>query len=314
MKKRYQYFLLISILILGFSENIYSQDLIVTTNNDSINCKVLSISEMYEVARNENNMIVTQSIPAATVKKVIIDYYKNIQIQKAVTSPHMQLPVRKNVNENVLSNIQFPDERFRLSANALYAFRYGFGSTSSNIVSDKLIEQLRHNFGLLLDAHIAIGKSRKLMLGIQLGRIQGNASVANVMLNYAGQSYSGTAEMQVNISSIGANVIAPVWHRNKNKTLYLSGGLNYITYYEDFRVDYFNVITQSATFASSIGVMYDYRINRNWGIGCGATIDGGIFTDLYTDVNGNTYHQTVDLSAGIGVGRIVFSGGLRCYL
>ena len=66
MKKRYQYFLLISILILGFSENIYSQDLIVTTNNDSINCKVLSISEMYEVARNENNMIVTQSFLVRT--------------------------------------------------------------------------------------------------------------------------------------------------------------------------------------------------------------------------------------------------------
>ena len=32
----------LSYLLLGISENIYSQDLIVTTNNDSISCKVLN--------------------------------------------------------------------------------------------------------------------------------------------------------------------------------------------------------------------------------------------------------------------------------
>jgi len=41
--KTYLNLLVLSYLLPGISENIYSQDLIVTTNNDSISCKVLNI-------------------------------------------------------------------------------------------------------------------------------------------------------------------------------------------------------------------------------------------------------------------------------
>ena len=309
----------IILLVLSFllSNSSNAQDLLVTNSNDSINCKILNMFGSYEIAYIDSNSIKKKTFAAADIKIILIDFYINKKSNdpNVNTYPTQAKTFYKGININKLETIQYPEKRVRTSLNFLYAFRYGISNSNGNAVEEQLIGQLRHNYGTLFNIHFRFGKLKKSYLGIQAGRIQGNASVSNVMLNLTnGQSFAGTAEMQVNISTIGANILYPIWHRNKNKTVLLNAGFNYIWYYEDFRISNFNAITQSNTIASSIGALYDFRINQNWGVGCGATIDGGILTDLYFDINGDTQHQKVDIDKGIGLGRITLVGGLIYYL
>lgn len=297
--------------------NLKAQDLLITINNDSVNCKVLKISDTYEVAFIDSNTVKTKMFLSNQVKAVFIDYYQNLKKQK--TNEQLAKSNTSNISTNKynldkLYKIQYPEKQFRLSANAAYAFRYSLGKNTSNPVIDKLMSQIKHNFGVLVDAHIKVGKSKKTLLGFQIGRIQSNAIVNDIYLINNGQTYTGNAELQINISSFGVNILSPIWKKNKTKILYFSTGLNYITYYEDFRVGYFNATTESSTLATSIGVMYDYRLNKNWGFGFGATIDGGVLTDFNMDTNGNKQHVTVSTDKGIGLGRVVFSSGIKCYL
>lgn len=296
---------------------LQAQDLLITTSNDSVNCKILKISDKYEVSYVDSNITKTKNFVNAQVKLVIIDYYQNLKINKAIQQ--LKKINSSNISESKinfkkLNDLQYPYKQFRLSTNAVYAYRYFFGNNSSDPILDKLMGQIRHNFGVLADAHIKVGKSKKALIGIQIGRIQSNGMVNDVYLISNGQTYTGNAELQINISTMGINLLMPIWKKNKNKILYISTGLNYVTYYEDFRVGYFNLVTESSTVATSIGVIYDYRLNKNWGFGCGATIDGGVLTDLNMDSNGNKLHVTLSNDKGIGLGRVVFSSGIKCYL
>jgi len=304
-------FLMVVSLMLHFNSKAYSQDLLVTKSNDSINCKIINISNSYQYSVLENNSAVSKSLPASEVKLIIIDYYT----KKKETNTSKNVVNNKNyINENWLDSVRFSKGKYRISANLIYAFRYG-SINSSNAIEKDLYGQLRHNAGLLLDAHINISKKNNAYLGVQLGRIQANASVENVMLSHpSGVNYFGTLEAQTNISVIGANLLAKINLKDKSKLLLLSVGLNYVSYYDDLRISNYNLITTSFTVATSIGIIYDYRFNRNFAIGGGVMLDGGVLTNLTVEEFGVKKDITLNINDGIGIGRISLLCGLKCYL
>lgn len=304
-------FLMLVTIMLSFNSKVCSQDLLITKLNDSINCKVINISNEYQYLVLENNKTINKSIPASEVKLILIDYYtKKIETNTSKNA----INYKNYVNENWLDSVRFSKGKYRISANLIYAFRYN-SINSGNAIEKDLYGQIRHNTGLLFDAHTNISKKNNLYLGVQLGRIQANANVENVVLSLpSGSNYYGTLEAQTTISVIGANLLVTMNLKDKSQLLFLSAGLNYVSYYEDLRISNYNLITTSFTMATSLGIIYDYRFNRNFAIGGGLMLDGGVLTNLTVEENGAKKDFVLDLNDGIGIGRISLIGGLKCYL
>jgi hypothetical protein len=206
-------------------------------------------------------------------------------------------------------------DKYRISANAIYAYRYGLTYYGLSEIEKKLVDKIKHNIGFYFDGHMAVSKSRRFFVGFQYSNVQGNASENNAVLvtnNFI--AYFGTAELQVNIETYGINTLYRLKTKNEQNKFFLTLGLNKADYYEDFRISNYNVVTKGTTWATTVGIKYDKKISNNFGLGFGATIDGGLVSSLKINQNGIENVINFSNGEGIGLGRFMFSVGARYYI
>lgn len=206
-------------------------------------------------------------------------------------------------------------DKYRISANAIYAYRYGLSYYGLTEIQKKFVDQIKHNTGIYLDGHMVVSKSGKFFIGFQYSNVQGNASENNVVLISDNLiTYSGTAELQVNIETYGINTLYMLRTKNKKNKFFFTFGINKADYYEDFRISNYNVVSKGTALATTLGIKYDKKISNDFALGFSATIDGGVVSSLKISQNGIEKVINFTNGEGLGLGRFMFSIGGRYYI
>lgn len=284
-----------------------SQDLLVTIKGDSLNCKIISIKDYYEISYLNEVGVVTRQVPIKFINYSSIRFYNDSNLIK-------QTDIEDKLNE--LDELKFfSDRRVRFSLNGLYAYTYGLDINTNNSIYNYLNNQLRTNFGYLFECHLALNKKRRIFLGVQYSKVISNAIAYQVSITTAKNiSYLGNAEYNTDIYTLGVNCMYSVLPKSKEHCLYASLGINSINYYENLRIGEYYSKVNSNDYALTMGIIYDYRVGTNWAIGCASTIDGGIMTNLLVNENGQTQNVILSKSKGINLERFTFTTGIKFYL
>ena len=226
-----------------------AQDLIITTNGDSISCKITKVKAQYiDFAHREENEIKSTLIPTTEVS----EYFKDID------------------NIHVINSRDIPGNDFnelRLAFDLEYGCRIGK-------LSDELSDQLKDytkklRAGFTLNAKGSVYLDQNWGIGLKYSFNKTKNSKNTVSL-HSTTGYSGRYDISDEIS---IHYVGPSFHfrsisLNKKSTFICAVSAGYVGYKNLSKIgQYYNstIIGQTAGF--SFGIFYDHTVSQHVAIG-----------------------------------------------
>jgi hypothetical protein len=281
--------LFIFILSMLFSLSLYAQDLIVTHEDDSLNCKITGIKK--------NNIYFTflykeeirnTLMPVNQVKKYQYNYYQTPEI----------------IINKVIKDKVFP--RFRVAVDGGWGYRTG--RLSNNIPADfrAYANKLKSGFHYALDVsyffteHMGVGLKYDALLS--RNKMNGVFYVDN-------PSRHGVMSDNIAIRFIGPIFYTRLLNRSKKNCLLAHCGIGYLAYRDNVVLLSDDYILKGNTVGVSVGVGYDIGITKNFALGFQLSLLTGTVTK-YT-ISGKTSGRTTQPEEGENLSHINLSIGLR---
>lgn len=284
MKNLYLFLSILFICPFGFS-----QDLIVTTSNDSINCKITKVKreQLYFVFKN-NDKVQSTLIPLKNVASYKYDFYEESSISKD------EIP---GFNKN---------SGFRIAINGGYSYDpgkdYDSGSSELNDYFDKL------RSGFHIEGNAIYFFDQYFGLGIRYSYFNAKNELIGAF-EYNSVVYRD----DISVNFIGPQFSLRFLNKSQKNAFFLNSSIGYLSYKNE--QDYSNPveITGNALgFVSEVG--YDIGIAENWSLGFQIGITAGRVKKVTIDDGIST--EEIELPKNQrpqGSGRIDFGIGLRYY-
>jgi len=285
---------LVSISIFVIICNLQAQDLIVTNNGDSINCKITKITKDYvhftfkhnEEIRNTllpTNQITTQqknyfSVSELPTNYALKDIYPRIRVAIDGGWQYRTAKLASGMDTELREHYRKMKSGFHYDMQAAYFFTESMG------IEAMFSQQF---FGNNLGYGSLTGKDGNL---IDTGELN-----EKILFTY-----------------IGANYLFRPFNSNKKNNWLFSVGFGYMDYNDRFFLDNVERLKLSTgTLGSYIAVGYDIAISENLGIGFKLSTIGGTFKDYKQTLNGITTNETMPEKTLEGLGTVRLSVGLR---
>ncbi|PRX53113.1 hypothetical protein [Flagellimonas meridianipacifica] len=271
-----------------------SQDLIVTKQNDSIQCKILRVKKdiIYFVFKNKDEFQST-SIPVDD----IIDYRKSFYESNQI--PKESLP---DYNEYA---------GFRFAFNGGYSYDPGrLNSNTINLGFEDFYRELRS--GYHLEANITYYLSKNIGLGIKYNIFKTSNSIENVgFIDTDGSDIIGTLANDITVSFVGA-VLSYRFPGKKSKNAFiLNSSIGYLSY-RDNQVLAIPVNVKGNNLGFSFDIGYDFLLAERLSLGIQAGATSGRIRELeITGDSGTSLVRIPDDERPSGSARLDFSIGLR---
>ncbi|MDB4335005.1 hypothetical protein OAA06_01460 [bacterium] len=285
-------YLLLFILSTAFSNLVCAQDLIVTNEGDSINCRITKVKSdyIYFTYKSENEYRSTL-IPSSRTTTHQSGYYQSIEVPK----------------EKVVNHQEY--QKFRFALNGGYAYR--IGPLDEDIPSDfrSYIDQMRSGYSIGGDATYFFSKT----LGVGMKYIYFNTSnsMDNIYVEEINQPRRfGDMSDDIDISFIGPSFFTRFMLPNKNQSYHVNFSIGYMIYsHDNLLIDRFKYTGTTSGTALDIG--YDFGLSENLSIGLQISLIGGSLGAITKD--DGTDIETLKLESGDyeSLNRIDFSIGLR---
>ncbi|AEM71170.1 hypothetical protein Murru_2131 [Allomuricauda ruestringensis DSM 13258] len=267
----------------------FSQDLIVTTSNDSINCKITKVKrdQIFFVFK-KNSEVQSTLIPLKNVASYRYDFYEEPNISKD------EIP---GSNKN---------SGFRIGVNAGYSYDPGKDYDSGSSELNNYFDKLRSGYHIegstiyLFDEYFGLG-------------VRYSYYNANNELIGAFEDPSIVYRDDITVNFIGPQFSLRFLNQSKKNAFFLNSSIGYLSYKNE--QDYSNPvkITGNAIgFVSEVG--YDIGIAENWSLGLQIGITAGRVKKVTFDDGTST--EEIELPKNQrpqGSGRIDFGMGLRYY-
>lgn len=283
---------LIVAALLFFTSYIYSQDLIVTSEGDSINCKIAKIksANIYFTFKHKNEIRNTL-LPVTSVKAYKIDYYS-----------HNEVPKGKIVrSENY--------QHFRMGFNTGYS--YQTAGIHESVPSDfkNYVNGLKsgYHFGFDLTYYF----SEPLGLGFKYFMFQSSNSIDNIYIeDSTGFRQYGKMSDDLKISFIGPMFSTRLLSDDKKNALLMSLAIGHMGYSNNkIIVNNYKMTGNTVGLAFEIG--YDVGLSENISLGFQVSmITGALFEYDWHDGN-NTEKIKLKEGEAESLNRVDFSVGLR---
>lgn len=281
------------ILLLFLSNSIFSQDLIVTNDGDSINCKITKVKSgnIYFTFKHKNEIRNTL-LPASRVKNHQFGFYKTSEV-----------PKRRRGS-------RYEDYRhFRIAINGGYS--YQTGKVAENVPSDfkNYIKGLKsgYHFG----GDITYYFSEPLGLGVKYYLFKTSNRLDNIYLEDGGGNRTyGTMSDDLSITFIGPSFSTRMLNYNKSNAFLLSVSLGYMGYSNnETLIDKYKMT--GSTMGLTFDAGYDIGLSKKLSLGFQLSFITG--TLFQYKLNDGTTTQTIKLEKGEyeSLNRIDFSIGLR---
>lgn len=283
--------LIIALLIL-IANTIYSQDLIVTNDGDSINCKITKVKtdNIYFTFKHKDEIRSTL-LPKSSVKTHQFQYYQTSEVPK----------------EKVVGYENY--QHFRLAVNGGYS--YQTAKVAENVPSDfkDYIKELKsgYHFGGDLTYYF----TEPLGFGIKYYLFKSSNSLDNIYVeDINGNRTYGKMSDDLTISFIGPTFSTRLLSHDKKNAFLMNLSLGYMGYSNDkVIIDKYKMT--GSTMGLSFDVGYDIGLSENLSLGFQISFLTGTLFEY--DWNDGTKTETIKLEKGEyeSLNRIDFSVGLR---
>jgi hypothetical protein len=271
---------------------VFSQDLIVTDKNDSINCKITKVRKdnVYFTFRHKNEIRSTL-LPVAETKHYQFNYFKNIEV-----------PPEKVIDNHIYKH-------FRIALNGGYGYRTN--KMSSTIPSDFSEYSKKLKNGYEFGGDLTYYFTEPLGIGIKYSSFKASNSMSNIYIEDSnGNRRYGNMSDNIGISFIGPVFSMRFLNKNKTNALLMNVALGYMGYKNKYTVvDPYELTSSTTGIAYDIG--YDFTLSSNLILGVQLSAISGVLTG-YKLYDGSTT-QNIELQKENyeGLNRLELSLGLR---
>lgn len=264
------------LLLLIFTGVLYAQDRIITTDGDTINCKILK----------ENNEYTN-----------IIFFYEGEQRRTLIPNENI-ISLEKDYFEN--SEIKYTPKHkeyqpFRLSIDAGWGRRIG-KTTGGNNIETAYLNKLKS--GYVITASAAWFFSEQLGAGLEYSLFKTSHS-------------SFGANDNINIHFIGPQFIGRLYSPTKKSAFIFSWALGYIMMADRGSLDGIKLKMKGGTIGSILTIGYDIGISKNIAFGVKLGLNGGALSKYTITSNGKEYEVSLEENQRESLVHLYINAGLR---
>lgn len=305
-----------ALIFIGSSSIALSQDLLVTSKNDSINCKVIKENtDVIFYLTNVMNSEITNAIKKSEVKAIIIDYYdKNAKSKNYVFNDSIST---KTNNVRPAYN-RSPKRQIPSTPGIRIGINYGasiwiFKNPARNIpVLEDYYYELRT--GNTISFVMNYYTKSNIGIGLQVMNFNTQNSLENVTItNPNGSSQIGTLKNNVDMTYMGLSFGFRYPLNNKKWRVAGDLGIGYSRF-----VNVQDLITRTTISSNNVGlnsqIGLDYTISSNVAIGVMASLIRSYTTSYDISTASGTTKQTVPDDEVESLARADVSIGLRYIL
>jgi hypothetical protein len=284
--------LIIIATLIFVSNSIFSQDLIVTNDGDSINCKITKVKtdNIYFTFKHKDEIRSTL-LPVSNIKTHQFDYFQTSEVPK----------------EKVVGYENY--QHFRIAINGGYS--YQTAKVAESVPSDfkDYISELKsgYHFGGDLTYYF----TEPLGFGFKYYLFKSSNSIDNIYLEDTdGNRTYGKMSDDLTISFIGPTFSTRLLSHDKKNAFLMNLSLGYMSYSNDkVIIDKYKMT--GSTMGLSFDIGYDIGLSENLSLGFQISFLSGTLFEY--DWNDGTKTETIKLEKGEyeSLNRIDFSVGLR---
>jgi hypothetical protein len=278
-------------IIMAIYSMVYSQDLIVTQQGDSINCRVTKIeSEFIHFTYNHSGEIRNTLLRDTQIKHLEYGYFEVSEVSQ----------------EEVFKTLT---DRFRFAAHG--GFSYTLASVADDVPSDfkDYVRQMKTGYHFGADATYFITESYGL--GLKYSLFKSKNSLDNIYaVGPNGQTRYGIMSDNLSISFFGPSLVNRSSNHDRSRTFIAGLAIGYMSYLDKkVIIDPFTVT--GSTLGLSFEGGYDIKLKGNSGIGFQISYISGLLSEFIID-DGKT-KETMKFPKGQfeSLHRIDFSIGYR---
>ena len=274
--------------------NLKAQDLIVTSNGDSINCTITKTTKEYtHFTFKHDGIIKTTLLP---VNQIIVQQ-KNYFTES-------EIPI------NQVFKKKFP--RLRVAIDGGWQYRTAKMASGMDPLWYEHYRKLRSGFHydfqvacFFAESHGIEAMFTQHFFGNNLGRVYFTDESGNVVV-------SGILKEKITFNYVGLNYITRFYNSKKKNCFLINVGLGYLGYIDKLFLDAqeFGKIT-AATVGFNLGIGYDIGISKFFSLGFKVSLMGGSFSNYKETIGGITTNESMPKKTSEGLGTINLSVGLR---
>lgn len=281
------------LLLLLFSYfSVLSQDLIVTNNNDSINCKITKVKtdNIYFTFKHKDEYRSTL-IPVTNIKTHQFDYFQTSEVPK----------------DKVVGYKNY--QQFRFALNGGYSYQTAKVAESVPADFKDYVKDLKsgYHFGGDLSYYF----TEALGFGLKYYLFKFSNNLDNIYVeDIDGNRTYGKMSDDLTISFIGPSFSTRLLNHDKNNAFLMNLSLGYMGY-KNNKVIVNDYIMTSSTMGLALDIGYDIGLSENLSLGFQISFLSGALFEY--DWNDGSTTETIDLeeSEYESLNRIDFSVGLR---
>jgi len=276
MKNKFKSFLLLlSMSLLTFSN--FAQDLIVTSEDDSLNCKITKVSKenVYFTFKHRDEIRSTL-LSKSNIKTHQFNFYQKSEVSL----------------ENVVGYEKF--QRFRVAINGGYS--YQIGKVSEDVPSDfkNYVKELKSGYHFGGDLTYFI--SEPLGVGIKYYVFKSSNSMNSIYADdpYGNRRY-GRMSDDISISFIGPSFTTRLLDADNLNAFIMSVSLGY-TNYKNNKVMIDKYTMSGSTLGMALDLGYDIKLSKELALGFQISLISASL--MQYEWNDGTTTKTIKLEAG----------------
>jgi len=285
-----RYFFLVLLLVVFSGVN--GQDVIVTNDQDTIDCKITRVTDEFihfSIFDKSGVLLMRSRLPMSQVQS-----FQQAEVEP-VKEP-LDQPSEKKENPPLYDD--FEPAKFRLSANT--GFTYQLGGYEG--LPSSYREQLQSLWSFGGELHYFL--SDKLGIGAKYNYVFTNANEDFEPPFSTAFGFSSIKDEKVQFTYLGLSVLLrDILYDDQTVNYFIAGGI--INYRTDLLADGIPYFQEGNTFGFALGVGYDFILLDNFGVGIGLEVNIARLSE-YND-NGNI------VAADFSLTRIDLTAGIRLF-
>lgn len=278
--------LIVAAIFISLYFIVNAQDLIVTSNGDSLNCKIDTATSGYLYFTISDGVLPFTQLPLDHVKLCSRGYYA------------------KNITSGMLARME-GRKTFWLSFNLGFSYRYGEIDPQLSYQMERYVRGLKSGAVLGIKAIYFFGYSSGI--GLNYSRFSTSNSMVNAPLyNSLGGRVSGDVSDNISISYLGPSYAVRLISPDMEHSLTACFGIGYMKY-----KDVGDYLTEIIITGESLGMLmdfgYNYNISENLAIGIQASFLLGVLTKCEMEYGGRTRSVSLEEDKYESLSRADFS-------
>lgn len=273
-----------------------SQDLVVTTEGDSIDCKITRVSDEFihfSVFDKSGILLVRSRLPLAQVQ-----YYEQGELFPEEDNENDKPGIAEPNQENRIIIDEFDPATFRLAINLGYTYQFG-GYEGLPRTYQNQLKSLWH-----LGGEFNYFFSENIGIGAKYNHVFTNANEDFEPPISTAFGFSQLRDERVKFSYIALSLLYRNFlYDDQVVNYFVSGGI--VKYRTDGMGDGVPFYQEGDTFGAVLGVSYDFLLMESFGIGVGVEVNIARLTEF--DNNGTV------INADFSLTRVDFTLGIRLY-